>query len=68
MISCRLVVDWQLARNEAGKSGGTESVQASNDEDVFDESDTDIGLSDHQTSYIKTRSGGNTSMAEKKDQ
>ena len=66
MDSCRLVVDWQLARNEAGKSGGTESVKAPNDEDRFDEADAD--LSDNEPSYIKTRSGGNTSMAQKKDQ
>jgi hypothetical protein len=68
LISCRLIVDWQLARNEAGESEGTESVKAPNDEDRFDESDTDVSLSDNQATYIKTRSGGNKIMAQKKDQ
>ena len=68
LISCRLIVDWQLARNEASESGDTESVKAPNDEDKFDESDTDVSLSDNQAPYIKTRSGGNKIMAQKKDQ
>jgi len=68
LLSCRLVVDWQLARNETGNTAGNDSVKATNDEDRFNQADTDSGLSDNQEPYIKTRSKRNISMEQKKDQ
>lgn len=68
LLSCRLVVDWQLARNATGNPAGNDSVKAPNDEDRFNQADTDSGLSDNQEPYIKTRSKRNISMEQKKDQ
>ena len=62
------MVDWQIARNESNedlKPSGTKSASA---DDKYDRSDDDSSASDHQTSYMKTRSGRNVSMAQKKDQ
>jgi len=70
LLSCRLVVDWQLARNEASKSGSTiESSKAQdNAAETFDQTDNDLSDSETETSYMKTRSGRNVNMAQKKDQ
>ena len=65
--SCRLVVDWQLSRHDTGKPENKDPVQVPNSGDKFDQAD-DSGSSDHETSYIKTRSGRNAKMAAKKDQ
>ena len=65
-----MVVDWQLARNEASKSGS--SIEPSNAQDSaaenFDQTDNDLSDSETETSYMKTRSGRNVNMAQKKDQ
>ena len=70
ICSCRLVVDWQLARNEASKSGS--SIEPSKAEDSaaenFDQTDNDLSDSETETSYMQTRSGRNVNMAQKKDQ
>ena len=65
-----MVVDWQLARNEASKSGSTiESSKAQdNAAETFDQTDNDLSDSETETSYMKTRSGRNVNMAQKKDQ
>ena len=70
ICSCRLVVDWQLARNEATKSGSTiESSKAQDSAaETFDQTDNDLSDSETETSYMKTRSGRNVNMAQKKDQ
>ena len=70
MCSCRLVVDWQLARNEASKSGSPiESSKAQdNAAENFDQTDNDLSDSETETTYMKTRSGRNVNMAQKKDQ
>ena len=39
-----------------------------NTAEKFDQPDDDSGSSDDETSYIKTRSGRNVKMAQKKDQ
>ena len=65
--SCRLVVDWQLSRHDTGKSDNKEPGQEPNTGDKFDQAD-DSGSSDHETSYIKTRSGRSAKIAQKKDQ
>lgn len=67
LLSCRLVVDWQLARQEVSDAVINESIKVPNAEDKFDEADDD-DLSDHETPYIKTRSGRNAGVAQKKDQ
>ena len=66
VYSCRLVVDWQLSRHDTGKPVSKEPDQVPNTEDKYDQAD-DSG-SDQETSYIKTRSGRNAKMAQKKDQ
>ena len=66
--SCRLVVDWQLSRHDTNKQGSKEPSQVPNTADKFDPADDDSGSSDHETSYIKTRSGRTVKMAQKKDQ
>ena len=70
ICSCRLVVDWQLARNEASKSGSTieSSKVQDNAAETFDQTDNDLSDSETETSYMKTRSGRNVNMAQKKDQ
>ena len=70
ICSCRLVVDWQLARNEASKSGSSiePSKAQDNAAETFDQTDNDLSDSETETSYMKTRSGRNVNMAQKKDQ
>jgi len=68
LLSCRLVVDWQLSRYDTSKQGSTEPGQVPNTAEKFDQPDDDSGSSDDETSYIKTRSGRNVKMAQKKDQ
>jgi len=66
LLSCRLVVDWQLSRHDSSKPGSKEPGQVPNTEDKYDPADNDSGSSDHETSIIKTRR--QAKMAQKKDQ
>ena len=63
-----MVVDWQLSRYDTSKPGSKEPGQVPNTAEKFDQPDDDSGSSDDETSYIKTRSGRNVKMAQKKDQ